>query len=440
MIALGGAYSHVFVSMLILGVLRTFSSPPLARRMYQANVKSNSNYSVLIPVQGTPLSIMKGKDPVRRGSSSEPCVEGDSCWELLSDKWYSELKSDKVSGNGTIVVTPKDGKKSSTKILVRDLNGTSRGLPTPKGVGQNQVLELDPKTNSVTFLLYNEPVKNTDVSGNIQKRPENVGQSRESVRYLSPVYKEKNAVLLTGYIGTNGEMFQGTLAGNGAMQIFIFNDSNAPDYNILRVSFRSSCAVNTWKITMYVLSLIVWSCTQTGGHHEASGDVSKRPTATARNICSRLPDPVQLRTKQLRRRNWKTAPNATCRTRDSGTEKCANSQVAARSTRPGHTFKFDEAEILARGDNRVSQELLESWFTGPQSINKCNDIPTPYSVLQHRLDKQSTTRGGRKPVSQMAEQSPRQHPTRVMTFRQFTTCMPAIKQLTHQRATILDEG
>ncbi|BHF83043.1 hypothetical protein SprV_0802618400 [Sparganum proliferum] len=65
----------------------------------------------------------------------------------------------------------------------------------------------------------------------------------------------------------------------------------------------------------------------------------------------------------------------------------ANSQVAAHSTRPGHTFKFDEAEILARGDNRVSRELLKSWFTGPQSINKCNDIPAPYSVLRHRLAK-----------------------------------------------------
>ncbi|BHF80712.1 hypothetical protein SprV_0702384000 [Sparganum proliferum] len=65
----------------------------------------------------------------------------------------------------------------------------------------------------------------------------------------------------------------------------------------------------------------------------------------------------------------------------------AKSQVAAHSTRPGHTFKFDEAEILARGDNRVSRKLLESWFTGPQSINKCNDIPTPYSVLRHRLAK-----------------------------------------------------
>nr|VZI43052.1 unnamed protein product [Spirometra erinaceieuropaei] len=63
----------------------------------------------------------------------------------------------------------------------------------------------------------------------------------------------------------------------------------------------------------------------------------------------------------------------------------ASSQVAAHSTVSGHAFKFDEAEILARGDNRVSRELLESWFTGPQSINKCNDLPIQYSVLRLRL-------------------------------------------------------
>ncbi|BHF83057.1 hypothetical protein SprV_0802619800 [Sparganum proliferum] len=62
-----------------------------------------------------------------------------------------------------------------------------------------------------------------------------------------------------------------------------------------------------------------------------------------------------------------------------------SSKVAAHSTGSGHTFKFDEAEILARCDNRVSRELLESWFTGPQSINKCNDLPIQYSVLRLRL-------------------------------------------------------
>ncbi|BHF73931.1 hypothetical protein SprV_0401701500 [Sparganum proliferum] len=64
----------------------------------------------------------------------------------------------------------------------------------------------------------------------------------------------------------------------------------------------------------------------------------------------------------------------------------ASSEVAAHSTRTGHTFKFDEAEILARGDTRVNRELLKSWFTGPQSINKCNELPLPYSVLRLRLD------------------------------------------------------
>ncbi|BHF64138.1 hypothetical protein SprV_0200713700 [Sparganum proliferum] len=65
--------------------------------------------------------------------------------------------------------------------------------------------------------------------------------------------------------------------------------------------------------------------------------------------------------------------------------KDASSQVVAHSTGSGHTLKFDEAEILATGDNRVSRELLESWFTGPQSINKCNDPPIQYSVLRLRL-------------------------------------------------------
>ncbi|BHF83164.1 hypothetical protein SprV_0802630600 [Sparganum proliferum] len=63
----------------------------------------------------------------------------------------------------------------------------------------------------------------------------------------------------------------------------------------------------------------------------------------------------------------------------------ANCLVAAHSTGPGHIFKFQEAEILARGDNRVSRELLESWFSGPQSINKHNDLPVPYSVLRFSL-------------------------------------------------------
>nr|VZI25032.1 unnamed protein product [Spirometra erinaceieuropaei] len=63
----------------------------------------------------------------------------------------------------------------------------------------------------------------------------------------------------------------------------------------------------------------------------------------------------------------------------------AKFQVAVHSTRSGYTFIFNEAELLERGENRVSRELLESWFTSPQSINKCNDLSLPYWVLGLRL-------------------------------------------------------
>ncbi|VDL89628.1 unnamed protein product [Schistocephalus solidus] len=68
--------------------------------------------------------------------------------------------------------------------------------------------------------------------------------------------------------------------------------------------------------------------------------------------------------------------------------KDADSQKAAYSTGPGFIFKFDEAEILAKGENRVSRELFESWFSGPQSIYKRNELPFPYSVLRHRLSRE----------------------------------------------------
>ncbi|BHF64441.1 hypothetical protein SprV_0200744600 [Sparganum proliferum] len=65
----------------------------------------------------------------------------------------------------------------------------------------------------------------------------------------------------------------------------------------------------------------------------------------------------------------------------------ASSQAAVHSTVPNHMFKSDEAKLLARGDNRVNRELLESWFPAPQSINKCKDFPSPYSALRLCLDK-----------------------------------------------------
>nr|VZI30815.1 unnamed protein product [Spirometra erinaceieuropaei] len=119
------------------------------------------------------------------------------------------------------------------------------------------------------------------------------------------------------------------------------------------------------------------------------------------------------------------------------------SQVAAHSTGSGHKFKFDQAEILARSDNCVRRELLESWFTGPQSIDKCNDLPIQYTVLRLRLGGVIGYAGSAQVIllpapgsaRQMVEQSSHQHPTHVMKLQQITARISAITP----RATIPDE-
>ncbi|BHF85686.1 hypothetical protein SprV_1002885800 [Sparganum proliferum] len=122
----------------------------------------------------------------------------------------------------------------------------------------------------------------------------------------------------------------------------------------------------------------------------------------------------------------------------------ANSQVAAHSTGSGHTFKFDEAEILARGDNRVSRELLESWFTGPQSINKCNYLPIQYSVLRLRLGGVIGHAGSAQvnthPNTQVSASDGRAIITPASNARDEIAAINDANVGHHARATIPDEG
>ncbi|VDM02569.1 unnamed protein product [Schistocephalus solidus] len=46
------------------------------------------------------------------------------------------------------------------------------------------------------------------------------------------------------------------------------------------------------------------------------------------------------------------------------------------------TVLAHQAETLKRCDNHVSRELLDTWFSGPQSINKRADLLLPYFVLK----------------------------------------------------------
>nr|VZI50466.1 unnamed protein product [Spirometra erinaceieuropaei] len=128
-------------------------------------------------------------------------------------------------------------------------------------------------------------------------------------------------------------------------------------------------------------------------------EVAHRPEATIRRLVMKPKNPLpRLETSGVVYRIWcscgqrtyvgETGRHVQTRMAEHAAavrRKDASSQVAPHSTRSGYTFKFDEAEILARGDNRVSRELLDSWFTGSQSISKCNELPLPYSVLRLRL-------------------------------------------------------
>ncbi|VDL99509.1 unnamed protein product, partial [Schistocephalus solidus] len=80
-----------------------------------------------------------------------------------------------------------------------------------------------------------------------------------------------------------------------------------------------------------------------------------------------------LKIKQLRRKNWETTVTANGQARGSNEEE--------RLTLKSRLMRWDSV-IPSRAENRVSCEALESWCSGPQSINKHSDVAAPYSVLR----------------------------------------------------------
>nr|VZI35821.1 unnamed protein product [Spirometra erinaceieuropaei] len=54
------------------------------------------------------------------------------------------------------------------------------------------------------------------------------------------------------------------------------------------------------------------------------------------------------------------------------------SLVAEHCADAGHTFAFQDAEILGRGNDRIARETIEAWHTGTTSINRCVTLPVAY--------------------------------------------------------------
>ncbi|BHF74417.1 hypothetical protein SprV_0501750300 [Sparganum proliferum] len=62
-------------------------------------------------------------------------------------------------------------------------------------------------------------------------------------------------------------------------------------------------------------------------------------------------------------------------------EHCANS---------GHTFALQNAEILGRGNDRITRETIEAWHTGANSINRSVALPEAYQALRTQLSEQNS--------------------------------------------------
>uniref|UniRef100_A0A0X3Q2C9 GIY-YIG domain-containing protein n=1 Tax=Schistocephalus solidus TaxID=70667 RepID=A0A0X3Q2C9_SCHSO len=68
------------------------------------------------------------------------------------------------------------------------------------------------------------------------------------------------------------------------------------------------------------------------------------------------------------------------------------SLVADHCADSGHTFAFQNAEILGRGSDRVARETIEAWHTGTTSINRCVTLPTAYQALRTQLNDRKSQR------------------------------------------------
>ncbi|VDM00515.1 unnamed protein product [Schistocephalus solidus] len=69
------------------------------------------------------------------------------------------------------------------------------------------------------------------------------------------------------------------------------------------------------------------------------------------------------------------------------------SRVAKHCANSGHTFAFQNAEILGRGNYHVPTETIEAWHTETTSINRCVALPVAYQALRVQLIERKSNQG-----------------------------------------------
>ncbi|BHF65539.1 hypothetical protein SprV_0200855200 [Sparganum proliferum] len=84
------------------------------------------------------------------------------------------------------------------------------------------------------------------------------------------------------------------------------------------------------------------------------------------------------------------------------------SLVAEHCAASGHTFDFQDAEILGRGTDQTARETLETWHTVTTSINRCKILPAAYQALRVRFNQ-------RNQRQEVMNTSPSEHSSRPNT-------------------------
>ncbi|KAL7055667.1 hypothetical protein AAHC03_022584 [Spirometra sp. Aus1] len=247
--------------LIIFAVLSTLTSTAVAGTAYSLDVKENSNFTVVVAPPSPQLSLTLSGSAVPNGSASQPCSIGVMCWQPLNDTQYSILDSERVSGSGTIILTPLKDSKRTLAIIIKDVNGTVPDPSLPSGVVKSGEVELDAKEHIALFLIYEHDVRNTRVSGDIEIEDKNILQYDKrllTIPYNDTGYNGKSAVLLTGHLNKTELQFVGTLTGNDTVTFTVSpQQSRYRVYAGYRVSFPSACAaVLCWNLLLQIFSFM----------------------------------------------------------------------------------------------------------------------------------------------------------------------------------------
>ncbi len=62
---------------------------------------------------------------------------------------------------------------------------------------------------------------------------------------------------------------------------------------------------------------------------------------------------------------------------------CTLSQIYEHMAPTGHTFKFDEAQMIATSRRKGTRLALESWLSDSKAVNRRIDLHPAYQALRH---------------------------------------------------------